>query len=62
MFELRLRTGVPKRCRPVKSCRAQIDVPAGAAFGTYGVALEIQRLNPPSVLWPGDDIVIVPRP
>jgi hypothetical protein len=28
----------------------------------YKVAWDIQRLDPPSVLWPGHGVVIVPRP
>jgi CHAT domain len=62
VFELRSKTGVAKLLPAGEVLRADIDVGAAVPFGLYRIAVEIHHLHPPSVLWPGDDIVLVPRP
>jgi hypothetical protein len=61
-FELRSRSGAPHAVPAGEVLRARLDVPAGVAFSVYKVAIELQRLTPPTVLWPGHGVLIVPRP
>ena len=62
VFELRSKTGPPKVVPAGELLRADIDVGAAIGSGLYRIAVEIHRLEPPCVLWPGDDVVLVPRP
>jgi hypothetical protein len=61
-FELRSRTGVAQQLPAGAILRATLDVGAAVPSGVYALSVDIQRLKPQSVLWPGQDIVIVPRP
>ena len=61
-FELRSRTGALRAAPEGQLLSARLDVGAAVASGVYKVAIEVQRLAPPAVLWPGHGVVIVPRP
>lgn len=62
VFELRSKTGAARALPEGEVLRATLNVGADVGFGVYRVAIQIHRLNPPSVLWPGHGIAIVPRP
>jgi hypothetical protein len=62
VFELRSKTGAARVVPAGELLRADIDVGAAIGSGLYRIAVDIHRLEPPCVLWPGDDIVLVPRP
>jgi hypothetical protein len=61
-FELRSKSGAKHVVPEGEVLRARLDVGAAVASGLYKVAIEVQRLTPPTVLWPGHGVLIVPGP
>jgi hypothetical protein len=61
-FEFRAKGAGPTQLPAGEILRVQIDVPQGTSSGVYPLRIEILKMAPTGILWPGDGAVIVPRP
>jgi len=62
IFLLRSTTGASVAIPPGELLRARVEVPAGTVSGAYQLRVEVLELQPVGPVWPGDGVVIVPRP
>jgi hypothetical protein len=61
-FELRARDDAPARLPEGTLLEATLEVAADQPAGVYPVAIETTSVEPPTTLWPGDGVLIVPHP
>ena len=61
-FELRAKSNAPTALAAGDLVQVEVQVAANIAPGIHGVGIEIQKMDRPGPLWPGDAVVIVPRP
>jgi hypothetical protein len=61
-FELTSKSAGPAQIPEGELLDVQVEVPADTPSGVYPLRIEILEMTPPGTVWPGDGVVIVPRP
>jgi hypothetical protein len=62
LFELTSNAIGPTQMPEGELLDVQVEVPPDTPSGVYPLRIEILEMAPPGIVWPGDGVVIVPRP